>query len=210
MNSGYWGTALWEPIKQHRRGMAFMWAIYSFIILNLTRYLFTKKLSVDIIYISNCTFLAITRVWLTSSPCCLTVPVLIKWDYSFANYFFDLVSSVNRICTHAFAAFKISSLQNKLADRNSKVSFVNSISLFKLGFSLRFNEGFWHFIIRYSNASLQKWHPWEEPKLPVGCPVCLDAQYSAWTSSSKTGNPKHRAYLQKLSKENMTDCSSLY
>lgn len=170
MNSGNWDAALWEPIKQHRRGMAFTWVIYSFITLNFTRYLFTKKLSVDRIYISNCTFLAITRVRLTSSPCCLTVPVLIKRDYSFANYFFDLVSSVNRICIHAFAAIKISILQNQLVDRNSKVSSVNHISLLKSGFSFSYNEGFRHFIVRYCNASLLRWYPWEESKLPVWLP----------------------------------------
>lgn len=170
MNSGNCDTALWEPIKQHRRGMAFMWEIYSFITLNFTRYLFTKKLSVDRIYISNCTFLVITRVWLTSSPCCLTVPVLIKQGYSFANYFFDLVSSINRICTHAFVAIKISILWNQLIDRNCKVSSVNSTSLLKSGFSFRFNEGFRHFIVRYCNASLLRCHPWEESKSPVWPP----------------------------------------
>lgn len=170
MNSGNWDTALWEPIKQHRRGMAFIWVIYSFITLKFTRYLFTKNLSVDRIYISDCTISVITRVWLTSSTCCLTVQVLIKQGYSFSSYFFDLVSSVNRTCTHAFATIKISILWNQLIDRNSRVSSVNCISSLKPGFRVRFNYGFRHFIVRHCNASLLRWYSWEESKLPVWPP----------------------------------------
>lgn len=202
MNSGNWDTALWEPIKQHRRGMAFMWVIYSFITLNFTRYLFTKKLSVDRIYISNCTILVgMTNIL----PMLLNTPVLIKQGYSFANYFFYLVSSVNRTCTHAFASIMISILRDHLRDRNNKVSSVISISFLKSGFTFRFNEGFRHFIVSFCNASLLRWHPWEKSKLPVWPPSTVHR-----AAHLRLITKKYKACLQKLSKENLPNCRNSY
>lgn len=78
----------------------------------------------------------------------------------------------------------ISILRNQLIDRNSKVSSVISTSLWKSGFSFRFNKGFRHFIVRYCNASLLRWHRWEESKLPV------------WPPSTVHGAPHLRLVTQ--------------
>lgn len=78
----------------------------------------------------------------------------------------------------------ISILRNQLIDRNSKVSSVISTSLWKSGFSFRFNKGFRHFIVRYCNASLLRWHHWEESKLPV------------WPPSTVHGAPHLRLVTQ--------------
>lgn len=88
----------------------------------------------------------------------------------FCQLFFYLVSRVNRSCTHTFATIKTFILWNQLIDGNTKVSSFISISLSKVGFSFRFNEGFRHCIVRYCSASLLRWHPWEESKLPVWPP----------------------------------------
>lgn len=40
---------------------------------------------------------------------------------------------------------------------------------------------------------------------------CLASQYSAWSPSPQTGNPKYRASLEKLSaEENLPRCTNMY